>query len=149
MLFKFSTLALVALLGFQAHAQLTAADMVNDIENIDEVYDEAINYLASHGPDSADFNSSIDGFFDRLTYEYTEAIADSTAVQLSVSDQASVANAMIKLDTTRIRFEEALEARNVVSEDPTAELIEELRKNFLVKLVNDLPILDEKFGIGI
>lgn len=57
MLLKLSTLAVVALLGFQTHAQLTVADVVDDIEKIDEVYDEAIDYLTSHGPDSADFNS--------------------------------------------------------------------------------------------
>lgn len=57
MLFKLSTLALVALLGLQAHAQLTATDVVKDIEKINEVYDEVIDYLASHGHDSVDFNS--------------------------------------------------------------------------------------------
>lgn len=62
MLFKLSTLALVALLGFQAHAQLTAADVVKDMETIDEVYGEAIDYLASHGPDSVDFDSVSQNF---------------------------------------------------------------------------------------
>lgn len=55
--FKLVSLALVALLGVQAYAQLTAADISKDIEMVHEVYDESIDYLTSHGPDSVDYYS--------------------------------------------------------------------------------------------
>ncbi|KAL6802575.1 hypothetical protein GGI42DRAFT_360285 [Trichoderma sp. SZMC 28013] len=97
--FKLVSLALVALLGVQAYAQLTAADISKDIEMVHEVYDESIDYLTSHGPDSVDYYSHLDGFFDSLTSGYLK-IADDLRrnVQLSDSDRASLRKELYKLD---------------------------------------------------
>ncbi|QYT02987.1 hypothetical protein H0G86_009966 [Trichoderma simmonsii] len=127
MLFKLSTLALVALLGVQAHAQITAADIVKDIENINEVYIDAIDYLASPSPDSVDFNRRMGSFSDLIIAECASVIADSQNVHLSLSDKASIARALTKTERFKLYFEIMKEAVKAIDDTPSVECIAKVK----------------------